>query len=746
MKYIALFLGIIGAAGGYIWYESDQMTSVGADLRTFISTQLAVSPIAGYVLSTDGTNNSWIPAAGGPGGGSNWTVVPGGLRTSTTTDFAQAAYFVATSTTGTSTFAGDITMQHNKWLITHGIRGDASDGLYITSNNGTNVADFGIGNTANSSFFGGVNIDGSVRIATTTNGVLQATAGTLSATTTGNLTETVTGLEFSATRALIGGSSILSLTSGYSIPLTNSLLTASASTTGNLAFWSGNQTIGNVATGTLTETITGLELNATRSLVGGSAILALTAGYNIPLTASTTQWTAAFASTTAMTPTYTRGLFSNTATGLTYTGATGITALTAGYNIPLSASTTNWNDFYTTPSTRITAGTGIDWSGNTLNGVYTAGDALTLTGEDFDFDGGASPAGELGGTWASPTIDDSLAVTSWNLTTPTLTSFFGTPCTGNNFLQDISDTGSFTCAEATGSGGGGGSLSTTTDIIGVPTNTPELVSYVLGDVMFGGSASTTAEFQFDDDGSQFIISSSSANATGTILTNNNAQALRFGDDDGDMIEMYFGTAGDIILRALGTITDWVFNMNLYVQTGKNIFLGAVQWNSGDNIDGEAIANDTIDDDSIDFADVTLVDFTNDAGFITNDTSISLTADVTGILPQANGGTGTTTQLVWSRTIASTSIEFINDSLMPLTLRLDGGTITRIVCKVDGGTSKIIAIEDASGNSSEDITCGTTPTTDDGSITNATFTSLEEMYIDFGAVSGAVDHVSISVYK
>ncbi len=32
------------------------------------------------------------------------------------------------------------------------------------------------------------------------------------------------------------------------------------------------------------------------------------------------------------------------------------------------------------------------------------------------------PGGELGGTWASPTIDDSVAVTSWALTTPTVTT------------------------------------------------------------------------------------------------------------------------------------------------------------------------------------------------------------------------------------------------------------------------------------------------------------------------------------
>lgn len=38
--------------------------------------------------------------------------------------------------------------------------------------------------------------------------------------------------------------------------------------------------------------------------------------------------------------------------------------------------------------------------------TYTAGDALTLTGNDIDFDGGATPGGVLGGTWASPTLDD----------------------------------------------------------------------------------------------------------------------------------------------------------------------------------------------------------------------------------------------------------------------------------------------------------------------------------------------------
>lgn len=50
---------------------------------------------------------------------------------------------------------------------------------------------------------------------------------------------------------------------------------------------------------------------------------------------------------------------------------------------------------------------GTDWSTfNNKQDTITAGDALTLTGTDIDFDGGATPAGDLGGTWASPSVTD----------------------------------------------------------------------------------------------------------------------------------------------------------------------------------------------------------------------------------------------------------------------------------------------------------------------------------------------------
>lgn len=113
-----------------------------------------------------------------------------------------------------------------------------------------------------------------------------------------------------------------------------SISTSSIPTAGNLSYWSSASTLSDVATGTLTETVSGLELSDTRGLVGGSAILSVTSGFVIP---STTPWS-------------------------------------------------DINNFYNLPSTRITAGTGIDWTTNTLNTVLTAGDGLTLTVEDFDCD------------------------------------------------------------------------------------------------------------------------------------------------------------------------------------------------------------------------------------------------------------------------------------------------------------------------------------------------------------------------
>jgi hypothetical protein len=60
-----------------------------------------------------------------------------------------------------------------------------------------------------------------------------------------------------------------------------------------------------------------------------------------------------------------------------------------------------------------------DGGGITAQGTI---EGATLTeGGNAVYNSSETPGGELGGTWASPTIDDSVAVSSWNLTTPTIT-------------------------------------------------------------------------------------------------------------------------------------------------------------------------------------------------------------------------------------------------------------------------------------------------------------------------------------
>lgn len=50
---------------------------------------------------------------------------------------------------------------------------------------------------------------------------------------------------------------------------------------------------------------------------------------------------------------------------------------------------------------------------------------------------------------------------------------------------------------------------------------------------------------------------------------------------------------------------------------SHLYIQSQVMNIGNRLDGEYIQDDTIDDDSIDFVDVTLADFTNDAGYLTS---------------------------------------------------------------------------------------------------------------------------------
>jgi hypothetical protein len=157
---------------------------------------------------------------------------------------------------------------------------------------------------------------------------LQLSGTTLTLNATGDWTGTFDGQEgsFYLARANHSGTQLASTISDFAAQVQAlSLGTTSAPTVGQLAFFNSNRTLATVATGTLTETAAGLSLSATSSLIGGSAILSIDAGF-------------ALASTTGLSNLYT---------------------------------------FYDTPSNRITAGTGLSWAGNTLNA--TAGTIYLAT-------------------------------------------------------------------------------------------------------------------------------------------------------------------------------------------------------------------------------------------------------------------------------------------------------------------------------------------------------------------------------
>lgn len=250
--------------------------------------------------------------------------------------------------------------------------------------------------------------------------------------------------------------------------------------------------------------------------------------------------------------------------GLTVSGD----ATTTGKFTTLNGSSTNQTVSGTTYLTGLTASRSLFL--DALNRATTTGTSAFLSSSLSD-EAGSGPA-----VFASST----------SLTSPTLFNFFGTPCSAGEFLTDIADNGAFTCT-AGGGGGGGGSLSTSTDIIGAP-GTVESLSYVSEDFLIGGSSSTTAEFQFDPDGGQlYLASTSNSNATATIESSNSAQAVRLGDDSGVGIEWIFSTASRVLTRVYGSITEWFIDIAKVAMTGK-LFVATTTYNGATTTDALVI--------------------------------------------------------------------------------------------------------------------------------------------------------------
>ncbi|MDD2656552.1 MAG: hypothetical protein PHQ18_03225, partial [Patescibacteria group bacterium] len=134
-----------------------------------------------------------------------------------------------------------------------------------------------------------------------------------------------------------------------------------------LSTWTGNtsiSSIGTITTGTWQGSVIASTYLASNVMLSGENISSLTNDANYVTTTQATSLAKAAISTS----------------GLALNYANGVISVASGYNIPLTASTTNWNNaynivnasstnwnnFYNTPSDRISLGTGLVWSGNTI--------------------------------------------------------------------------------------------------------------------------------------------------------------------------------------------------------------------------------------------------------------------------------------------------------------------------------------------------------------------------------------------
>lgn len=591
----ALIAGIIismGSIGAYQHFNAPEET-LGAFGDPFISLQLAANPQNGYILSTDGTDNSWIVNSGGGGGGGSslwaYTTATGVLSPiiASTSNHARitGSSFHATSTATSSVIALlDVTRLTN--LTSNGFvkTGSANGTLSIDTTTYESGLTAGDGLTRTVNDFDCDTASGSVF------GCLASADWTT----------------FNNKQATITAGDALTLTG------TDIDFDGGATPNGDLGGTWAAITVdddGHAHTGT---TLSGIDISDDTNLTAGDA-LTIT-GDDIDFdggTAPAGELGGTWASPTVDAEITTLEELFDVGT---FTQATGDVIYWDGDSWENTATTTwDTNTTYTAGDALTLTGTDIDFDGGTapagaLGGTWasptvdndghshtgatlsaidlsddvnlTAGDALTLTGDDIDFDGGTAPSGELGGTWGAITIDDSVAVSSWNLTTPTLTTsgtFFGDAIddfTGFGLTLATGDLGLIVTGaddeecltyEATGptiewatcgSGGGGGGWATTTD------NNPEvgeIVTYSTEDVLIGGSASNTAEFNFDVESASFTISSTSAAAAflglGTTSSPTSATlSIHAGAQQTPFFAIGSSTASLFTINAYGGIT------------------------------------------------------------------------------------------------------------------------------------------------------------------------------------------------
>lgn len=760
MKKLPAFIFLLVIIAGYfIFTKPESPDSLGADLRVITipqgGTGTSTRPAIDELLIGDGSGGytfiakSLLTGTGGGGGGGFPTEIQNGGATlnvaTTTLNFTPNSFSltenpddtfairVATSTLGLLASSISDFVSTVRSSITEGVTGLTFTTGNLTLDSGYTIPTttravnwdtaFGWGNHASQGYItdgntGWDNIYGLVTATNATSAITHGTTTNLSIVSSlnlfgGGLKTTATDLciQLTGSAALCDGNDASSAGGGG-----GTVSTSSVPTIGNLSYWTTSgqslELLGSVATGTLTESILGIDLdNSTRGLVGGSASFSLTNGYTIPSTTRAVAWdnkgTGSVTSVDMSVPT---GL--TIANNPITTSGTLALSLTAGYTIPSTTRMVNhdtafgWGNHsglydilgqatstlgtHTTTYNHTNYNTAYSWGNHA--GLYdplgqatssinllTAGDGLTRTLNDFDCD------------TASASVFGCLSITDW-------ATFMGKVATSS--IDSL------------------GEIETLTSVANILIEndidaSSELAALMddetgAGNLVFSDSPTLTGGARFV--GINVSASSTLGFASSTALTVSGNTVLA-------------SATSTNLFSTLGTFTNLVVNT---LATFLNVVVTGLLDVGGGVLE---IPNGT----------APVIDSIGEIGLDSTDDQLIM-AD--------GGGTarvfGTDEFRVVSLTMASSSLQFDSGDLLAVLGNKDGLEITQFRCYVVGGTSKVVNLTDGT-NDTETITCGTTMTSDTDVATNDTFTADEIGSLEMGATTGTVNYLHFEAW-
>ena len=319
------------------------------------------------------------------------------------------------------------------------------------------------------------------------------------------------------------------------------------------------------------------------------------------------------------------------------------------------------------------------------------------------------------GTGKKATISQVMGV--GNALTATSLQANGANCAAGEYPLGVDASGAVESCTTAGTGGGftdGGTnvyLTTSTDNVGIGTLAPSEKLEVIGSGKF--------------------TSVKTGSGTGSITATAGINFQSNSSDD-STVDVVLTTSGNLGIATSPTV-------RLHV-AGAGIFTGLVTGLGGGDFSNGIMTLGTVAG-AVDGGGATSLEIPNSASPTVNvagETAIDTSDDQMIYY----GAAQRVLRYEWVRALTFPDIATSDDDV-PLLADPDAITITGIRCQTPAGTTVGITINDGT-NSMEEVVCDSDGQTDDGSLTNNTFTANEMMYFDTGTVTGTITWTNLTI--